>query len=134
VLEDQIEEIAVSLFAYAEWAYRRGIQKAYEYRVTANGSWRSTSGSKGRGREKRACSDCKGRRGAPREIDCRCRRLAQSIGNPSLRGSADRQVVSRCGRGDLDGVQAWAEWARGQADDMDPLRAGRRLRDKIGAK
>jgi hypothetical protein len=33
VLEDQIEEIAVSLFAYAEWAYRLGIQGQHEYRV-----------------------------------------------------------------------------------------------------
>lgn len=33
VLEDQVREIAASLFAYAEWAYRWGIQREYECQV-----------------------------------------------------------------------------------------------------
>ncbi|MGH8504316.1 MAG: hypothetical protein ACREVE_18050 [Gammaproteobacteria bacterium] len=91
MLEDQIEEIAVSLFAYAEWVYRWGIQREYECQMERKRRLeeRIRKEREDAERKERARIE-KGGGGAARQTGIGCRDLAQSVGNPSLRGSADR--------------------------------------------
>ena len=123
VLEDQIEEIAVSLFAYAEWAYRRGIQKGYEYRVerkreleTRIRKQREEVERKERARIEKAAAERRDRLIADAAAWRRASEIRAYVEAQIARWSADADAEI------LSGLQTWAEWARGQADEMDPLR------------
>lgn len=123
VLEDQIEEIAASLFAYAEWAYRWGIQKRYENRVERKRELeerirkqREEAERKKRARIEKAAA----KRREKLMSDAAAWRTASEI-----RAYVEAQIAGWSLDADaetLSALQTWAEWAMGQADQMDPLR------------
>lgn len=123
VLEDQIEEIAASLCAYAEWAYRWGIQRRYEYRVERKRELeerirkqREEAERKERARIEKAAAE----RREKLMSDAAAWRRASEI-----RAYVEAQIARWSVNVDaetLSALQAWAEWALGQADQMDPLR------------
>lgn len=124
VVEDRIEEIAVSLVAYAEWAYRWGLQRQYEYHVERRRELeerirkqREEAEKKERARIEKAAAE---RREELISDTGAWRRAAEIRAYVEARlakwSDADAETVS--------GLHTWAEWARAEADAMDPLRAG----------
>lgn len=123
-LEDQIEEIAVSLFAYGEWAYRHRIQKGYEYRVERKRELearirkqREDAERKERARIEKAAAERRDKLIADAAAWRRAAEVRAYVEAQIARWSAGADAET------LGGVQAWAEWARREADEMDPLRA-----------
>lgn len=122
VLEDQIEEIAASLFGYAEWAYRCGIQRRYEYRVERKRELEE------RIRKQREEAERKERaRVEKAKAERREKLIAEVVSWRSaseIRAYVEAQMA-RCSDADaetMSRLQAWAEWARAEADAIDPLR------------
>ena len=125
VLEEQIEEIAASLFAYAEWAYRCGVQKAYEYRVERKRELEA------RIRKQREEAERRERARIEKAAAERRDRLISDAAAWRTASQIRAYVEAQVARWSLDvdaealnALQTWAEWAMGQADQMDPLRAG----------
>lgn len=124
VLEEQIQEIAGSLFAYAEWGYRWGIQRRYEYRVERKRELeeriRKQKGEaerKERARIEKAAAERRDKLLAEVNAWRRTAEIRAYVDAQLARWSdADAETVSR--------LHTWAEWARAEADAMDPLRAG----------
>lgn len=124
VLEDQIEEIAVSLFAYAEWGYRWGIQRRYEHRVERKRELeerirkqKEEAERKERARIEKAAADRRDKLLAEVNAWGRAAEIRAYVDARLARWSdADAETVS--------GLHTWAEWARAEADAMDPLCAG----------
>jgi hypothetical protein len=125
VLEDQIEEIAVSLLAYAEWAYRSGLQRQYEYRVERKRELEE------RTRKQREEAERRERARIEKAAAERREKLMSDAGAwrraSEIRAYVEAQIARWSLDVDaetLDALQTWAEWAMGQADQMDPLRRG----------
>jgi hypothetical protein len=123
VLEDQIEEIAVSLFAYAEWGYRWGIQRRYEYRVERKRELEE------RIRKQKEETERKERARIEKAAADRRERLISDAGAwrraAEIRAYVEAQLArwSDTDAEIMSGIQSWAEWARAEADTMDPLRS-----------
>jgi len=122
VLEGQIEEIAASLFAYAEWAYQWGIQRRYEHRVERKRELEE------RIRKQREEAERKERARIEKEAAERRDKLISDAAAwrraSEIRAYVDAQIARWSVDVDaesLDALQTWAEWALGQADQMDPL-------------
>jgi hypothetical protein len=125
VLEDQIEEIAASLFAYAEWAYRSGIQREYEYRVERKRELeerihkqREEAERKERARIEKAATERREKLMCDAAAWRRASEIRAYVEAQIARWSLDVDAET------LGALQTWAEWAMGQADQMDPLRGG----------
>jgi hypothetical protein len=125
VLEDQIEEIAASLFAYAEWAYRWGIQRQYEYRVERKRELEE------RIRKQKEEAERKERARIEKEAADRRDKLISDAAAWRRASDIRTYVEAQVARWSLDvdpdslnALQTWAEWAMGQADQIDPLRRG----------
>ena len=123
VLEDQIEEIAASLFAYAEWAYRCGIQRRYEYRVERKRELeerirkqKEEAEKKERARIEKAAAECRERLISEAAAWRRASEIRAYVeAQLATWSNADTETVR--------GLHTWAEWARAEADAMDPLRS-----------
>jgi hypothetical protein len=121
-LEDQIEDIAVNLFAYAEWAYRHGIQKQYEYRVQRKRELEARirkqheeAVRKERARIEKAAAE----RHEKLLADAAAWRRASDI-----RAYVEAQIARWTPTVDaerLSRLEAWAQWARSQAEEIDPV-------------
>lgn len=123
-LENQIEEIAASLVAYAEWAYRHGLQREYEYRVERK---RELEERIRKQKEEEARRERERKEKA--EADRRNKLLADAAAwrtASNVRGYVDAQLAIWSQAAEAkspSSIRAWADWARSQADEIDPLRA-----------
>jgi hypothetical protein len=122
-LEDQLEEIVVNLVANAEWGYRYGLQRQYDYLVERKHELEECIRKKEeeKAKKQRALLEQVAKERLDKLIaDTEAWRMASDI-----REYVDALISLWTHRADaktLSNLETWARWAKEQADEIDPLR------------